>query len=114
MTQSTPAPSLSLFFIPPPLTTDVDEYSVPLPPPAWLGQESGHGGGVIGTENHQRGGGDGGGGAGLAARSGSWIWLLNTKEDGMQRVNPFGGLSSANKGTGLQTKVEGGGAKGEG
>lgn len=32
----------------------------------------------------------------------------------MQRVNPFGGLSSANKGTGLQTKVEGGGAVGEG
>lgn len=31
----------------------------------------------------------------------------------MQRVNPVGGFSSVNKGTGLQTKVEGGGAKGE-
>lgn len=29
--------------------------SVPLPPPTWLGQESGHVGSVSGTENHQRG-----------------------------------------------------------
>lgn len=42
------------------------------------------------------------------------MWLFNTKETGMQRVNLFRGLSSTNKGTGLQTKVEGGGAVGEG
>lgn len=57
--------------------------------------------------------GDSGGGAGVMVGSGSKIWLFNTKEAGMQRVNPFGGLSSANKGTGLKTKVEGGGAVGE-
>ncbi len=34
-------------------------------------------------------------------------WLFNTKKTGMQGVNPFEG-SSANKRTGLQTKVGGG------
>lgn len=38
---------------------------------------------------------------------------LTQKEPGMQRVNPFVGLSNTNKGTSLQTKVEGGGLKGE-
>ncbi len=35
------------------------------------------------------------------------IWLFNTKKTGMQGVNPFDD-SSANKRTGLQTKVGGG------
>lgn len=41
------------------------------------------------------------------------IWLFNTKKTGMQGVNPFEG-SSANKRTGLQTKVGGGTHRGEG
>lgn len=99
------APSSSPYIHPP--SYKLRSHSDDAPPPQKQRQEG---------RKSQRGAEEGTAGAGLgvAAGSGSQIWLFNTKEAGMQRVNPFGGLSSANKGTGLQTKVVGGGAKGEG